>query len=83
MNGVRHIPSLKRILNSVSQLASLGHTTTFMGDTWKVTKGALVITRGKKKKVHYLTKKQGSIDIAETGVNSDTWHYRFRHISEK
>lgn len=83
MNGVRHIPSLKKNLIFVGQLASLGHTTTFIGDMWKITKGALMISQGKKKGALYLTEKQDFIDVAETGVNLDTWHCRLEHISDK
>lgn len=33
LNGVRHIPSLRRNLIFVGQFTSLGHTSTFTGDT--------------------------------------------------
>ncbi|KAE8676976.1 Vesicle-associated protein 4-1 [Hibiscus syriacus] len=47
LTGVRYIPSLKRNLISVGQLDGEGYTTTFSGCKWKITKGALVIARGK------------------------------------
>ncbi|KAE8725120.1 Polyadenylate-binding protein 7 [Hibiscus syriacus] len=48
LTGVRHIPGLKRNLISIGQLDGEGYSTTFSGCEWKITKGALVIARGKK-----------------------------------
>ncbi|XXG79495.1 hypothetical protein AAC387_Pa09g0546 [Persea americana] len=47
LNDVRHVPSLKRNLISVGQLAISGHVTVFADDFWKVTKGSMVVARGK------------------------------------
>ncbi|KAE8697500.1 Retrovirus-related Pol polyprotein from transposon TNT 1-94 [Hibiscus syriacus] len=47
LKGVRHISGLKRNLISVGQLDGEGYNTTFSGCKWKITKGALVIARGK------------------------------------
>ena len=41
---VRHVPSLRKNLISVDKLATCGYATTFLGDSWKVTKGAMVVT---------------------------------------
>lgn len=83
MIDVRHVPSFKINLIYVGQLASSEHTTTFTGNMWKVTKGALVIARGKKIGILYLIGKNISIDIAKTDANSNTWHCRLGYISEK
>lgn len=83
LTDVRHIPSLKRNLISVSQLISSGHITTFTRNVCKVTKVTLVIAYEKKEGTLYLTWKHGSINVVETSVNSDTWHCRLGHISEK
>ncbi|RVX02202.1 Retrovirus-related Pol polyprotein from transposon TNT 1-94 [Vitis vinifera] len=48
LEKVRHIPDLKRNLISVGQLDDEGHAILFVGGTWKVTKGARVLARGKK-----------------------------------
>ena len=45
---VQHILDLKRNLISVGQLDDEGHAILFVGGTWKVTKGAMVLGRGKK-----------------------------------
>jgi len=39
---------LRRNLIFVGQLDDEGHVMLFIGGTWKVTKGAMVLTRGKK-----------------------------------
>ncbi|RVW88928.1 Retrovirus-related Pol polyprotein from transposon TNT 1-94 [Vitis vinifera] len=48
LEKVRHIPDLRRNLISVGQLDDEGHAILFVGGTWKVTKGAKVLARGKK-----------------------------------
>ncbi|RVW20064.1 Retrovirus-related Pol polyprotein from transposon TNT 1-94 [Vitis vinifera] len=48
LEKVRHIPDLRRNLISVGQLDDEGHAILFVGGTWKVTKGARVLARGKK-----------------------------------
>ena len=48
LEKVRHIPELRRNLISVGQLDNEGHAILFVGGTWKVTKGARVLARGKK-----------------------------------
>ena len=84
LNDVRHVPSLKRNLISVGQLASSGHVTVFADDFWKVTKGSMVVARGKKEGTLYLTNSStSSIAVADKGIDSNTWHYRLGHMSEK
>ena len=48
LEKVRHIPNLRRNLISIGQLDDEGHAILFVGGTWKVTKGARVLARGKK-----------------------------------
>ena len=48
LNEVRHVPDLKKNLISTGKLGGEGCVTTFVYKTWKVTKGALVIVKGKK-----------------------------------
>ena len=45
LQGVRHVPGLRRNLISVGQLDGEGYCTTFSGHEWKITKGALVVRR--------------------------------------
>ena len=48
LHNVRHILALKRNLISIGQLDDEGHYTTFGDGASKVTKGNLVVARGKK-----------------------------------
>ncbi|MGV7988777.1 hypothetical protein PJP10_30845 [Mycobacterium kansasii] len=68
--NVKHAPSLKRNLISMGQLADTGYVTTFTSDSWKITKGALVISQGKKEGTLYVTSgSYSSLIVASTGVN--------------
>ena len=58
LEKVRHIPELRRNLISVGQLDDEGHAILFVGGTWKVTKGAMVLGRGKKTGTNLKSKRQ-------------------------
>ncbi|KAE8715229.1 hypothetical protein F3Y22_tig00110186pilonHSYRG00194 [Hibiscus syriacus] len=84
LTGVRHIPGLKRNLISVGQLDGEGYSTTFSGCEWKITKGALVIARGKKTGTLYVTSNlENIIAVADADGKSNLWHQRLGHMSEK
>ncbi|MGV8048395.1 hypothetical protein PJP07_29780, partial [Mycobacterium kansasii] len=70
LKDVRHVRSLRRNLILVGQLADAGYVTTFTSDSWKITKGALVISRGKKEGTLYVTTgSYSSLVIASTRAN--------------
>ena len=54
LKDVRVIPSLKKQLISVGQLDEQGHEVKFGNGQWKVVKGNLVITRGRKRGSLYM-----------------------------
>ena len=54
LEKVQHIPKLRRNLISVGQLDDEGHAILFIGGTWKVTKGARILARGKKTGTLYI-----------------------------
>ncbi|KAE8664704.1 hypothetical protein F3Y22_tig00112738pilonHSYRG00095 [Hibiscus syriacus] len=84
LKGVRHIPSLKRNLISIGQLDGEGYSTTFLGCEWKITKGALVIARGKKTGTLYITSNlENIIAVADADGKSNLWYQRLGHMSEK
>ena len=68
---------------SVSQLASVRHVTTFVGDSWKVTKGALVIARGKMEDTLYSLNNAAEAAVARTDLDAKLWHQRLGHMSER
>ncbi|KAL5774241.1 hypothetical protein ACOSP7_011798 [Xanthoceras sorbifolium] len=84
LQGVRHIPGLKRNLISIGQLDGEGYCTTFSGCEWKITKGALVVARGKKCGTLYVTSNLDNIvAVADADGKSNLWHQRLGHMSEK
>ena len=71
LEKVRHILELRRNLISVGQLDDEGHAILFIGGTWKVTKGARVLARGKKIGTLYMTSSPRDT-IAVTDASTDT-----------
>ncbi|KAE8708014.1 E3 ubiquitin-protein ligase SINAT3 [Hibiscus syriacus] len=54
------------------------------GCEWKITKGALVIARGKKTDTLYITSNlENIIAVADADGKSNIWHQRLGHMSEK
>ena len=74
LKNVRHIPDLTKNLISVGQLASDGYTTIFDGDHWKISKGAMIVARGKKNGTLYKT--AGAFHLIAVAVNEspNLWH---------
>ena len=84
LEKVRHIPELRRNLISVGQLDDEGHAILFIGGTWKVTKGARVLARGKKTGILYITSSpRDTIAVADASTDTSLWHRRLGHMSEK
>ncbi|KAE8690148.1 hypothetical protein F3Y22_tig00110925pilonHSYRG00035 [Hibiscus syriacus] len=84
LTGVRYILGLKRNLISIGQLDGEGYSTTFSGCEWKITKGALVIARGKKTDTLYVTSNlENIIATIDADGKSNLWHQRLGHMSEK
>ena len=84
LQKVRHILDLRRNLISVGQLDDEGHAILFVDGTWKVTKGAMVLARGKKTGTLYMiSSPRDIIIVAEASTNASLWHCRLGHMSEK
>ncbi|RVW83913.1 Retrovirus-related Pol polyprotein from transposon TNT 1-94 [Vitis vinifera] len=82
LEKVRHIPDLKRNLISVGQLDDEGHAILFVGGTWKVTKGARVLARGKKTGTLYMTScPRDTIAVADASTDTSLWHRRLGHMN--
>ena len=71
LEKVRHIPDLRKNLISVGQLDDKGHAILFIGGTWKVTKGVIVLACGKKTDTLYMTSSSRDI-IAVAETSTDT-----------
>ena len=84
LDKVQHIPDLRRNLISIEQLDDEGHVILFVSGTWKVTKKAKVLARGKKTGTLYMTlSSRHIIAVAEASINTSLWHRKLGHISEK
>ena len=65
-------------------MASEGYTTIFHGDNWKISKVIMTVARGKKSGTLYMTAgARCSITVVAGNKNSNMWHQRLGHMSEK
>ena len=84
LEKVQHIPDLRRNLILVGQLDDEGHAILFVGGTWKVTKGARVLARGKKIGTLYMTSSpRDTIAVIDASSDTTLWHRRLGRMSEK
>ena len=84
LEKVRHILELRRNLISIGQLDDEGHAILFVGGTWKVTKEARVLARGKKTGILYMiSSPRDIIAVADASTNTSLRHRRLGHINEK
>ena len=64
-----------RNLILVGQLDDEGHNVVFCNRGWKVTKGAMMVARGKKTRTLYVNSScRSTIVVADNRVSSDLWH---------
>ena len=71
LEKVRHIPNLRRNLIFVGQLDNEGYAILFVGGTWKVTKRARVLARGKKIGTLYITSSpRNTIAVADASIDT-------------
>lgn len=86
LKDVRHIPDLRMNLISGSVLDKEGYHH-HMGDSnWKLTKGSLVVARGKLCCSLYKTHAVicvGQMNAVEDDASPNLWHRRLAHVSEK
>ncbi|KAK8558827.1 hypothetical protein V6N12_042120 [Hibiscus sabdariffa] len=86
LKDVRHAPDISLNLISVGRLDDEGFCNTFSDGQWKLTKGSLVVARGKKSSNLYLMQASTSRDTVNVTVNdssTELWHKRLSHMSEK
>ena len=69
---------------SAGQLGSDGCTVIFIANSWKVTKGALLVARGKKVGTLYLTTDStNDCNLVDSDADTTLWHYRLDYMSHK
>ncbi|KAD7116805.1 hypothetical protein E3N88_04073 [Mikania micrantha] len=85
LTDVRVIPDLRKMLISIGKLDDEGLDVHFGGGQWKVVKGNLVISRGKKRGSLYMVEDSaGDVNAVTSGPSlSSLWHQGLGHMSEK
>jgi ABC-type transport system involved in cytochrome c biogenesis ATPase subunit len=86
LDNVRHVPDIRLNLLSVGNLDDIRHGSYFGDAKWKLTKGSLIVARGRKKGCLYVTKTKLCNDvltITENETSAELWHKRLGHMSEK
>ena len=84
LKEVRYVPNLKKNLISTGQLGGEGCVATFTDKTWKVTKGAMVIEKGKVGTLNLFNGISNFVNaLTSTGEDTTFWHHRLGHMSEK
>ena len=86
LKDVRHVPDIRLNLISTGKLDDEGFTNYFGESKWKLTKGSLIVARGKKINSLYVMEarlQKGEINAVQNGSSIDLWHQRLGHISEK
>lgn len=84
LKEVRHVPDLRLSLISTGKLDDEGHYSTFGNGMWKLTKGSLVVAKGKKDCSLYKTQaKLCKAQLNTVEGSFDKWHQRLGHMSEK
>jgi len=85
LRNVKHVPSICLNLISVGKLDDEGFCSTFKNGNWKLSRGAMIVAKGKKFSSLYFMQARLSKDILNAVKNDDIelWHKRLGHMSEK
>ncbi|CAH9132849.1 unnamed protein product [Cuscuta epithymum] len=83
---VKHVPDMRLNLISAGLLDDDGYSNNFGNGIWKLTRGSLIVARGKRCSKLYMTHPKIFKDRVNAVVNTDMtdlWHKRLGHMSEK
>lgn len=86
LKDVKHIPDIRLNLISTGKLDDDGYCNTFVNGQWKLTKGSMIVARGKRLSALYMLQAKISnhaVNVVENVAISELWHKRLAHISEK
>ncbi|GMI85506.1 hypothetical protein HRI_002219900 [Hibiscus trionum] len=86
LNDVRHAPDIRLNLISAGKLDDEGFCNIFSEGQWKLTKGSLIVTRGKKSSNLYLMQASTSGDTVNVTVNdslTELWHKGLNYLEKK
>ena len=85
LKDVRHVPDIRLNLISAGKLDDEGFHSHFGDGCWKLTKGSLIIAKGRKCNTLYLMPaklSKGDLNLADDAT-IEMWHRRLGHMSEK
>lgn len=85
LKEVRHVPDMRLNLISTGKLDDIGMINQFGDGKWKLSKGSMIIARGKKEGSLYVMQgkiNKGDINVSQ-GMSKELWHKRLGHMSEK
>jgi len=86
LKHVKHVPDVRLNLLSVGKLCDENYNNSFSGDSWKLTKGSMVVGRGTTQSTLYITQAKIVKDIVhavEFADGTNLCHKRSYHMSEK
>ncbi|KAA8532467.1 hypothetical protein F0562_032500 [Nyssa sinensis] len=86
LRDMRHVPDLRLNLISGIALDREGYVNYFGNGIWKLTKGSLVVARGKACCALYKTNLKvcrDGLNSIEDGISPNLWHKHLGHLSEK
>ncbi|KAJ9545871.1 hypothetical protein OSB04_025578 [Centaurea solstitialis] len=85
LQNVKHVPDMRLNVLSAGLLDDEGYNN-FGNGRWKLTRGSLIVARGKKSPKLYMTYPKISNNVVNAVENTDMidlWHKRLGHMSEK
>jgi len=86
LKHVNHAPDVWLNLLSVGKLCDENYNSSFLGDSWKLTKGSMIVGKGTKHSTLYITQAKivKDVDHATDFIDgTDLWHKKLCHMSEK
>ncbi|GKV31082.1 hypothetical protein SLEP1_g39821 [Rubroshorea leprosula] len=86
LKNVRHVPDMRMNLLSAKALDEEGYAHYFGNGNWKLTKGSMVVAKGRACCSLYKTHMKmcgGQLNTVEDEASPNLWHNRLAHMSEK
>ena len=82
---MKHVPDIRLNLLSVAKLCDEGYDSLFSKDSWKLSKGSMIVARGTKCSNLYLTHAKiiKDVHVVESAEKVELWHKRLCHMGEK
>src|SRR6266487_6490033 len=83
LKDVKHVPDIRLNLLSVAKLCDEGYNNLFSRDTWKLTKGSMVVARGRKCSTLYVADAKiiKNVHAIKSTEKVELWHKRLCHMS--